>query len=50
MPAVVLGWIGALSNVLPGKQSPIFGTTMMGFVPLLLWAIQLRWFMVLYLR
>ena len=50
MPAIVLGWIGALSNVLPGKQSPIFGSTMMGFVPLLLWAIQLRWFMVLYLR
>ena len=50
MPAIVLGWIGALTNILPGKQSAIFGTTMVGFVPLLLWAIQLRWFMVLYLR
>ena len=50
MPAIVLGWIGALTTVLPGKRSAIFGPGMLGFVPLLIWAIQLRWFMVLYLR
>ena len=50
VPTIVLGWIGALSNVLPGKRSKIFGPAMIGFVPLLLWAIQLRWFMALYLR
>ena len=50
MPAIVLGWIGALTVVLPGKRSAIFGPGMLGFIPLLIWAIQLRWFMVLYLR
>ena len=50
MPTVVLGWIGALTCVLPGKRSAIFGPMMLGFVPLLIWAIQLRWFMALYLR
>ena len=50
MPAIVLGWIGALTTVLPGKRSAIFGPGMLGFIPLLIWAIQLRWFMVLYLR
>ena len=50
MPAVVLGWIGALTTVLPGKKSALFGPGMLIFISLVIWAIQLRWFMVLYLN
>jgi hypothetical protein len=49
VPSVVLGWIGGLSGVLPGHRSKLFGPGMLGFIALLIWVIQLRWFMVAYL-
>lgn len=49
MPSVVLGWIGAFSCVLPGHRSKVFGPGALGFVSLLIWVVQLRWFLVAYL-
>lgn len=49
VPSVVLGWIGGLTCILPGHRSKIFGASMLGFISLLIWVIQLRWFMVSYL-
>jgi hypothetical protein len=48
-PSVILGWIGALTTVLPGHRSPVFAPGMLGFLSLLIWVIQLRWFLVAYL-
>lgn len=49
MPSVVLGWVGAFSRVLPGHRTAVFGPGALGFVSLLIWVIQLRWFLVAYL-
>jgi hypothetical protein len=49
MPSVVLGWVGALTTLLPGHRTPLFGPGMVGFFALLIWVIQLRWFLVAYL-
>lgn len=49
MPSVVLGWIGSLTTVLPGHRTPIFAPVMLGFIALLIWVIQMRWFLVAYL-
>jgi hypothetical protein len=49
MPSVVLGWIGALTTLLPGHRTPLFAPGMLGFLCLLIWVIQLRWFLVAYL-
>lgn len=49
MPSVVLGWIGALTTLLPGRRTALFAPGMLGFLCLLIWVIQLRWFLVAYL-
>lgn len=49
VPSVVLGWIGALTTLLPGHRTPLFAPGMLGFFALLIWVIQLRWFLVAYL-
>ncbi|MEB3333544.1 MAG: hypothetical protein VKP70_01020 [Cyanobacteriota bacterium] len=49
MPSVVLGWIGALTTQFPGHRTPLFAPGMLGFFALLIWVIQLRWFLVAYL-
>lgn len=49
MPSVVLGWVGAFSRVLPGHRTELFAPGALGFVCLLIWVIQLRWFLVAYL-
>ena len=49
MPSVVLGWIGGLTTMLPGHRSEVFGPGMLGFISLLIWVIQLRWFLLAYL-
>jgi len=49
MPSLVLGWIGALTTLLPGHRTTLFAPGMLGFLSLLIWAIQLRWFLVAYL-
>ncbi|MBC8168197.1 MAG: hypothetical protein H8E93_00390 [Synechococcus sp.] len=49
MPSVVLGWVGGCTTVFPGRQSQVFGPGTLGFCALLIWVIQMRWFLVAYL-
>lgn len=49
VPSVVLGWIGSFTTLIPGHRTQIFGPGMFGFVCLLIWIVQLRWFLVAYL-
>lgn len=49
LPSVVLGWIGFLTSVVPGHRTTIFAPVMLSFIALLIWVIQMRWFLVAYL-
>ena len=46
---LVLGWVGAFATLLPQKPGGVFPQWMLGFVAALIWAIQMRFFMVAYL-
>lgn len=49
VPTVVLGWVGALEEFLPQRPGEIFAPWMLGFLATLIWAIQIRFFLVAYL-
>lgn len=49
VPTVVLGWVGAMELFLPQRPGEIFAPWMMGFIATLIWAIQIRFFLVAYL-
>lgn len=49
VPTVVLGWVGAFETLLPRRPGGVFAPWMLGFVATLIWAIQMRFFMVAYL-
>ncbi len=50
VPTVVLGWVGALAWLMPQRQGEVFAAWMLGFVGMLIWSIQIRFFMVAYLQ
>lgn len=49
VPTVVLGWVGAFEGLLPQRSGEVFAPWMLGFVATLIWAIQIRFFLVAYL-
>jgi hypothetical protein len=49
LPTVVLGWVGGLTTLLPQRHGTLVTPWMLAFFGLLIWAIQLRFFMVAYL-
>lgn len=49
VPTVVLGWVGALETLSPRRPGGVFAPWMLGFLATLIWAIQIRFFMVAYL-
>lgn len=49
VPTVVLGWVGAFETLMPRRPGGVFAPWMLGFVGTLIWAIQIRFFMVAYL-
>ena len=49
VPTVVLGWVGAMETLWPQGPGGVVPQWMLGFVATLIWAIQMRFFMVAYL-
>jgi hypothetical protein len=50
VPTVVLGWVGAFACLMPHRKGEVFAHWMLGFVGMLIWSIQLRFFLVAYLQ
>jgi hypothetical protein len=50
LPTVVLGWVGGLTTLLPRRPGSLITPWMLGFFGMLIWAIQLRYYMVAYLN
>jgi|694.fasta_scaffold00801_18 hypothetical protein len=48
-PSVVLGWVGAFAFLAPQQTGDVFPHWMLGFVATLIWAVQMRFFLVAYL-
>lgn len=49
LPTVVLGWVGGLTTLLPRRPGTLITPWLLGFFGLLIWAIQLRYYLVAYL-
>jgi hypothetical protein len=49
LPTVVLGWVGGLTTLLPRRQGSLITPWLLGFFGLLIWAIQLSYYLVAYL-
>lgn len=49
-PTVILGWVGAFALLRPRCRDEVFSHWMLGFVAMLIWSIQLRFFLVAYLH
>jgi hypothetical protein len=50
VPTVVLGWVGAFAYLLPHRKGEVYAHWMLGFVGILIWSIQIRFFLVAYLH
>ena len=46
---MVLGWVGGLTTLLPRRQGSLITPWLLGFFGLLIWAIQLSYYLVAYL-
>jgi len=49
MPSVVLGWVGGLALLLPKRKINLFAPSILASLGVLIWAIQLRFFLANYL-
>jgi len=49
-PTVILGWVGAFAVLMPQRKGEVYAHWLLGFVGMLIWSIQLRFFMVAYLQ
>ena len=45
----MLGWVGGLTTLLPRRPGSLITPWLLGFFGLLIWAIQLRTYLVAYL-
>jgi len=50
VPTVVFGWVGACECLLPQRKGEVFAPWMLGFIAMLIWSIQIRFFLVAYLQ
>ena len=48
-PTVILAWVGEFAVLMPQSKGEVFSPWMLGFVGMLIWSIQLRFFLVAYL-
>ncbi|WP_143593650.1 hypothetical protein [Synechococcus sp. 1G10] len=49
LPTVVLGWVGGLTTLLPRRPGNLITPWLLGFLGIMIWAIQLRYYLVAYL-
>jgi hypothetical protein len=48
-PTVILAWMGPFAVLMPQAKGEVFSPWMLGFVGMLIWSIQMRFFLVAYL-